>query len=169
MKTTIAIIAALAAAPATAETQWRLGMPLASYHMNADRDFNELNLGLSLSVTFRGDRNFQYGFQVGAYNNSFHEITTYGLAFADWQLFPIGDGALRVGGYGGFFGYANLAPKARDMGWPTWNNHVLVIGSHVKYVAPNGNVATIAFIPMQSVHTSGVVTFSVSVPFGGQR
>jgi hypothetical protein len=153
--------------PSQAETQFRLGATLGSYHPGHANEYEQFNPGLNASVTFRADKVFQYGFQAGAYSNSYGNRTIYGLGFADTRLFDIGQIEIRGGGFAGMFEYAEFAPKAAAHGWPTMGDFVLVIGPHVKARFNNGVDLNVGFIPLYTSKTSGVFTLSVSIPIGG--
>lgn len=81
-----------------------------------------------------------------------------------WRERPV---EIRGGGFAGMFEYAEFAPKAEARGWPTMGDFVLVIGPHVKARFSNGVDLNVGFIPLYTNKTSGVFTFSVSIPIGG--
>ena len=165
--TLIAIILFAFGRPSQAETQFRLGATLGSYHPQHASEYEQFNPGLNIGVTFRADKALQYGFQAGAYSNSYGERTIYGLAFADTRLFDIGQIEIRGGGFAGMFEYAEFAPKAAARGWPTMGDFILVVGPHVKARFNNGVDLNVGFIPLYTNKTSGVFTLSVSIPIGG--
>ena len=163
------VLFSLVSGGAVAQTQWRLGANLGSLHIAPEREFNEFNPGLFVSATFGSGRDFEYGGQVGAYKNSYSERTIYASTYANWRVSSLGNANLRLGGFVGFFEYRNLAEDARDLGWPTLGNYVLALGPSLKLVLNNGTDFTVGFLPVRTKETSGVLTFQMSVPFGGRR
>ena len=165
----IAVAAALTSTTAMAETQWRIGADLASLHIAPQREFNQINPGIYLSATFRADKRFQYGFQAGAYVNSYSERTIYALSFADWHVADLGSTEIRMGGFAGFFEYPVLSDSVRSWGWPTMGDYLLAIGPSLKFRMRNGLDISIGFLPVPGKETKGVFTFQASIPFGGRH
>ena len=165
----IAVAVALTSTTALADTQWRIGANLGSIHIAPQREFNNFNPGLFISATFRADQRFQYGFQAGGYYNSFNERTMYALSFADWHVADLGNTEMRMGGFAGFFEYADLSAKARSWGWPTLGDYVLAIGPSMKLRLQNGVDFSFGFLPVPGKQTKGVITFQASIPFGRRR
>lgn len=148
-----------------AETQWRFGANLASFHIASTEEFNEFNPGAFVSVSFRSERSFQYGLQFGGYVNSYSERTLYGLAFANWHLLDMNRVELRVGVFAGLFEYPNLVERARVAGWPTVGNMVLALGPSLTLRIDDKTDITIGYLPVQGKETSGVITLQTSFTF----
>jgi hypothetical protein len=164
-----AVVAALTATTAMAETQWRIGANLASIHVAPQREFNQINPGLYLSYTFQAEKRFQYGFQAGAYVNSYSERTIYALSFADWHVANLGSAEIRMGGFTGFFEYPVLSETVRSRGWPTMGDYLLAIGPSLKFRMRSGLDFSIGFLPVPGKETKGVFTFQACIPFGGRH
>ncbi|HIP24383.1 MAG TPA: hypothetical protein EYG79_12440 [Rhodobacteraceae bacterium] len=152
-----------------AQTQWRIGANIASVHIAPQREFNQINPGAFVSATFRSGKPFQYGVQLGAYLNSYSERTIYGSAFANWRIARIGTADLRLGGFVGLMEYPVIAERARGIGWPTVGDYILTMGPSVKLTLNSGVDFTMGFLPVKTKETSGVLTFQMSIPFGGRR
>ncbi len=165
----IIMAASLFANAVMAQTQWRVGANIASIHVAPQREFNEINPGAFVSATFRSDKTFQYGVQLGVYINSYSERTIYGSTFANWRIARLGDADLRLGGFMGLMEYPVLSARARDIGWPTVGDYILTMGPSLKLTLNSGVDFTVGFLPVKTKETSGVFTFQMSIPFGGRR
>lgn len=147
--------------------QFRIGATLGSYHIGGyASEFNQVNLGATIGLTFQPDARFQYGLQAGIYNNSYSERTTFITAFADYRAFRIGSAEIRAGAFVGLFEYPAIAARAKAIGWPTVGDYVLAIGPMVKLRNSRGVDFTIGYLPIKSRRVRGVLTLSMSVPFG---
>ena len=155
------------ATTATAEARWRIGLNMASIHIDPQRDFNQFNPGAFVSMVFgEGDR-FEYGLQAGGYLNSYNQRTLYISSFSNWRIASVGNVDIRAGGYLGLFEYPSIAEKAQTAGWPTVGNFVLAFGPNLKLRLENGVDFTIGYLPGNSLKkANGVLTFQASIPFG---
>lgn len=104
---------------------------LASYHLNADQDFNEINPGLGIGLTFAdGPLGGELGVEVGQYRNSLNSNSYYVTGSLDWEVAQVSDTvAVRLGGFGGMSHYPGDANKFKNRGVPTVGNWVLVAGA----------------------------------------
>ena len=104
---------------------------LASYHHNASQDFNEINLGIGVGLTFAdGPLGGELGVEVGQYRNSLERNSYYISGSLDWEVGRLSDDvALRLGGFGGTSHYPGDASKFKNRGVPTIGNWVLVAGA----------------------------------------
>ncbi|MBL1436381.1 MAG: hypothetical protein COB08_009310 [Rhodobacteraceae bacterium] len=152
-----------------AQTQWRIGANMASVHIAPQREFNQINPGAFVSATFRSDKKFQYGVQLGVYLNSYSERTIYGSTFANWRVARFGNADLRLGGFMGLMEYPVISERARAIGWPTVGDFILTMGPSLKLTFNSGLDFTVGFLPVKTKETSGVLTFQMSIPFGGRR
>mgnify|MGYP001075227002 CR=1 FL=1 len=168
-KSIVATVITLISTCVSAETQWRLGANLASLHVASTADFNEINPGAFLSVTFRDQQFFQYGFQAGGYENSYYNRTLYGLAFADWRLLSMGNAEIRAGGFVGLFEYPNLIEEVKEAGWVSVGDMVLALGPSLKVRMSNGIDVTFGYLPVHGKDTKGVITLQSSIAFGNPR
>ncbi len=172
MVSRLAIIATLFTLLTTnvaAEPQWRLGFNLASLHVASTAEFNELNPGINISVTFRDERAFQYGFQVGGYLNSYNNRTLYGLTFANWRLLSIDNVEFRVGGFVGMFEYPNLIEEVEAAGWVSAGDMVLAFGPTLTMRMSTGTDLTVGFLPAYGKDTKGIFTLQASIALGRAR
>ena len=151
-----------------AETQWRLGVNLGSYHIESTEDFNELNPGAFVSVSFNTENRLQYGFQLGGYSNSYSDRTLYGLGFVKYRIKNLEESELFIGGFSGIFEYPNLVTQARSAGIPTVGDMVFIAGPLLTYRLKDGLDLTLGYIPFQGKETSGILTLQASIPFGGK-
>ncbi len=131
---------------------------LASYHHNATEDFNEVNPGIGIGVTFE-DKRFggELGFEAGQYKNSLNSNSYYLTTSYDWEVADLGnDVKVRLGGFTGASHYPGDANKFKDRGVPTLGNWVLVAGAQATVrvndtydvrlrVLPAGDVADALF------------------------
>lgn len=158
----VCVLAGLAGKPASA-VDWTNGRPhltfnLASYHLNASRDFNEINPGIGIGVTFPDDiLGGELGFEVGQYRNSLDSNSYYATGSYDWQIAEFSqDVTLRMGGFAGASHYPGDAEKFKNRGVPTIGNWVLVGGAQATVriqdtydirlrVLPAGDVADALF------------------------
>lgn len=139
-----------------AETQWRLGANIGSYHVDATEDFNEVNPGAFISVSFNVEKRFQSGFQVGGYLNSYRERTLYGIGFVNYRIKQYDDAELLLGGFAGLFEYPNLVAQAKRSGIPTVRNAIFAAGPSLTYRKGNGVDFTLGYIPFNGKETSGI-------------
>jgi len=151
---------------AYAETQWRLGANITSYHIAATKEFNEFNPGAFVSVSFNVEKRFQYGLQIGGFLNSYSERTLYGLGFVNYRIKQYEDAELFLGGFAGLFEYSNLISQARRAGIPVVGNAVFAAGPSLTYRMRNGVDFTLGFIPFYGRETSGILTIQTSIAFG---
>lgn len=127
MKTLTALAALTLATPAIADTQYHASVSLASYHINATRDFNESNFGLGLGVSWGGDI-FRYGLEAGFFENSYHHQSTYVSSNWNWKVADFEHVNILIGGYGAFAGYPNLTGYADKYGIPRIGDHIMIGG-----------------------------------------
>lgn len=168
MKLQIIILATYSiffATDSAADVQWRIGANLASYHIDPDMEFNEINPGIFVSVAFGDSDAAQYGIQVGSYLNSFNEKTSYALGFINAPVLELNHSQIRVGAFAGFFEYPNVVEKAAQIGWPTIGDYVLAIGPSLTWRMNNGIDFTLGFLPLFSKETKGIITLQTSVAF----
>ena len=165
----VVTIATLTSSSAYAENQWRIGANLASYHIASTEEFNQLNLGVFVSTTFRSEHAFQYGVQIGGYSNSYRERTLYTLAFANWKVLDWKGAELRMGGFTGFFEYPNLIDQVEEANWPHIGNMVLALGPSMVIRMDNGIDLTFGYLPVHGKEAKGVITLQTSFAFGGNR
>jgi len=151
---------------AYAETQWRLGANISSYHIAATEKFNEINPGAFVSVSFNAEKRFQYGLQIGGFLNSYRERTLYGLGFVNYRIKQYDDAELFLGGFLGLFEYPNLISQARNAGIPVVGNAVFAAGPSLTYRMRNGVDFTLGYIPFYGRETSGILTVQTSIAFG---
>lgn len=156
--------APLASAEGMREFRPHLTFNLASHHLNASRDFNEINLGLGIGITGpSGIGATEFGIEAGQYKNSLDNQSYYVMASLDLEVIEITENlALRMGGFSGLAHYPSNGNKFKDHGVPTIGDWVMAIGLQStlrvadKYdlrvrVMPAGNVADALFTAQVSV------------------
>lgn len=104
---------------------------LASYHLNSSREFNEINPGLGLGMTFQlGRGHAELDIEGGYYRNSLNRGTYYVMSAIDTQVAQISDNVqFRMGLFGGLAHYPGDASKFKDRGVPTFGNWVMAAGA----------------------------------------
>ncbi len=146
-------------ATATAQT-WRphLTFNVASYHLGATRDFNEVNPGFGFGVTGPSPIDaFELGLEAGNYKNSLDNQSYYIMGSLDTEVAQLSKNiAVRLGGFAGFSRYPTGANKFKDHGVPTIGDWVMAAGLQSTLrisddydvrlrVMPAGNVADALF------------------------
>lgn len=104
---------------------------IASYHLGASTEFNEVNPGIAIGVSrvIGQKTSWELGGEIGFYNNSYNEITRYALANADFRLSRISPSSeIRAGAFLGLFEYPTVINYANDRGIPTIGNFIMVPG-----------------------------------------
>lgn len=127
---------------------------LASHHLNASRNFNEVNPGLGIGLTGPiADGRTEFGLELGQYKNSLNTQSYYVMAALDVEIAELSPNvALRIGGFSGFAHYSEAANKFKGHGVPTLGNWVMAVGLQTTLrladtydlrlrVMPAGNVA----------------------------
>lgn len=165
----IATLFTLLTTSVAAEPRWRLGFNLASLHLAPTAEFNEFNPGVNISLIFRDELAFQYGFQVGGYVNSYNDRTLYGLTFANWRLLSMDNVEFRLGGFVGMFEYPNLIEEVNAAGWVSAGDMVLVLGSTLTMRMSSGTDLIVGFIPAYGKDTKGIFTLQTSIALGRAR
>ncbi len=168
MKFWIVILAAFSIFTATnvaADIQWRIGANLVSYHVDPTMEFNEINPGAFVSLSFRDKETFQYGIQVGSYINSFNKKTRYTLGFMNVQVLELKRSHIRVGAFAGFFEYPDVSEKANQVGWPVIGDYVLAIGPSLTWRMDNGIDIILGLLPLYSKDVKGIFTLQTSFTF----
>ena len=123
-------LAQLASANENHEIRSHLTFNLASHHLNASRNFNEINPGIGIGITGpSGLGASEFGIEAGQYRNSLDDQSYYVTASLDTEVVAISPNVtLRMGGFGGFAHYSESANKFKDHGVPTIGDWVMAIG-----------------------------------------
>jgi len=137
---------------------------LASYHLNASQNFNEINPGIGIGVTLPDQMmGGELGLEIGQYRNSLDSGSYYATGSYDWQVADFGgDVALRMGAFAGASHYPGDAAKFKNRGVPTIGNWVIVGGAQATVriddtydvrlrVLPAGKVADALFTLQMAV------------------
>lgn len=140
---------------------------VASYHVNARHDFNEINpgIGIGVSTTLGAKENWEIGVELGFYKNSYSERTRYGLVGVDYKIAQISDHAeLRLGAFVGLFEYPNAVSFAERMGMPTVDDFIAVPGITSSVRFDSGHDVIFKLVPASS-KADAIVSMQVGYRF----
>lgn len=112
------------------EGRTHISFNIASYHLNASRDFNEVNPGIGIGRSFRlGETNAEIDAEIGIYKNSLERQTIYAMTSLDTRVARLGSAAtLRMGVFSGLAHYPGDTNKFKKQGVPTIGNWVMAVG-----------------------------------------
>ena len=104
---------------------------IGSYHLNASREFDEVNPGLGLGMSFAlNDRGTEFDAEVGYYRNSLGGGSYYVMGAFDTTVAEISPRtSIRMGVFGGLAHYPGDASKFKNRGVPTFGNWVMAAGA----------------------------------------
>ena len=139
---------------------------MASYHLNASQNFNEVNPGIGLGVTVPDDvLGGEFGLEVGQYRNSLNRGSYYATGSYDWQVADFGNNvALRLGGFAGASHYPGDAAKFKNRGVPTIGNWVIVGGAQATVRIDDTYDMRLRILPAGKV-ADALFTFQMAIRF----
>lgn len=149
------------------QTTFSLLANVACYHVNAQREFNEINpgLGIRVATTMGAAQNWEIGAEVGFYKNSYSENTRYGLVSVDYPIAQLSDTAeLRVGAFVGLFEYPSAKPFAERMGMPTIGDFITVPGVTASVRFDSGHDVILKVVPASS-KADAIISLQVGYRF----
>lgn len=101
----------------------------ASHHVNASKEFNEVNPGLAIGSEAPLMRSrMSLGVEGGRFRNSSDEMTTYGALYGEYGVIKSNPRALRLGAFTGWAEYPAEAAKNRAEGKWAIGDFIPVIG-----------------------------------------
>ncbi len=128
----VAVLSICVFRPVTANTfEEYIIFNIASYHVNSTYDFDENNFGLSYGISLQPleHNSWEYGLEVGFYNNSFSEITRYALVKSDIAIGKSSNNTeYRLGVFLGLFEYPSAITFAQKRGILTFGEFILIPG-----------------------------------------
>ncbi len=139
---------------------------LGSHHLNATRDFNEVNPGIGIGITGpSGLGRSEFGLELGQYKNSLNNQSYYVMGSLDTEIARLGpDMALRLGGFAGLARYPSNANKFKDHGVPTFGDWVLAAGLQSTLRINDTYDLRLRVMPAGSV-ADALITAQISIRF----
>lgn len=162
-KITLAIVAAYTTTPATAQ-EWSVDINLAAKHVNATQEFNELNPGLGVNVSW--GKQWRASLSGGVYLNSYSSWSGYALAGLDARLVDMPALDIYAGVWAGFAQYGNLVGYADRNGIPRIGDYIMMAGgsASAKFEAVE---VVVRYLPAGD-KMDGVAGLSLRFPIGGE-
>ncbi len=104
----------------------------ASKHVNASKEFNEVNPGIGIGSEAPVARTrWSLGVEAGRFRNSSEELTTYLTGYGEFDVLRNKPRALRIGGFSGLAQYPAEADKNRSEGKFAIGDFIPVVGMQV--------------------------------------
>lgn len=145
LKLKLALMLALLAMPTAAMADPdRVSILLGSHHVNATRDFQEVNPGVILTWERQA-----LGYSVGTYYNSYEDISVLGAVNYGFEIAP----EFELGVFGGLAWY----PGEGDQFDHSIGDAVPLVGVQTRY-----RNAFVQFIPADGNALDGLVTFGLT-------
>ncbi len=104
-----------------------LTVNIGSYHLNASQDFNEVNPGLGVGLTFGiANPNIELDIEIGQYRNSLSDNSVYIMGAWDTQIAKLSPNLTwRAGSFIGVSHYPGDSSRLKGNGVPTFGNWVM--------------------------------------------
>lgn len=104
-----------------------LTLNVGSYHLNASQEFNEVNPGLGVGLTFGiANPNIEVDVEIGQYRNSLSDNSVYIMGSWDTQIAQLSSNLTwRAGSFIGLSHYPGDSSRLKGNGVPTFGNWVM--------------------------------------------